>query len=271
VTEEKRDTRFFDAMYQGFAEEVYAAIRGEAFGEDIGQNSWTTADEQRTFFEWLELEGSSELLEVASGSGGPALFAAATTGCRVTGIDIHADAVLAANEAAKERSLAGRAQFLEADATEPLSFGEASFDAVICIDSINHLYERAKVLREWHRVLRPGGRILFTDPITLTGLVRREELILRSGLMGEFVFTPPGLDERLVRKAGFIEVHVEDVTRAGARVAADWHAARERRVEDLDRIEGADANAVFQRFLATVATLGTEGRLSRIAYLARKP
>lgn len=271
MSEEERDSRFFDAMYQGLSEEVYAAIRREAFGEDIGQNSWVTADEQRTFLDWLGLDESSELLEFASGSGGPALFAAETTGCRVTGIDLHADGVLAANAAAKERSLADRARFLQADAAQPLPFGDASFDAVSCIDSINHFYERARVLGEWRRVLRPGGRILFTDPITVTGLVRREEMILRSGLMGEFVFTPTGLDERLIHDAGFVDVRVEDVTRSGARVAGEWHAARERRADDLDRIEGADANAAFQRFLATVAALGREGRLSRIAYLARKP
>jgi SAM-dependent methyltransferase len=271
MSSKERDTGFFDATYQGFADEVYAAIRAEAFGEDIGQTSWTTADEHRLFCDRLELDETSELLEVASGSGGPALFTAETTGCRVTGIDIHADGVRAANELAQERSLADRARFVRADAREPLPFDDASFDAVSCIDSINHFYERAKLLGEWHRVLRPGGRILFTDPITVTGLLRREELTLRSGSMGEFVFTPPAFDERLVRAAGFVNVRVEDVTRSGGQVAADWHAARARRAEDLDRIEGAEANASFQLFLATAAALNKEGRLSRIAYLARKP
>jgi len=98
-----RDTRQYDTTYGRFADELYASIRRETCGEDIGQNSWLTADELRAFCEWLELGPSSELLEVASGSGGTALFTAAKTGCRVTGVDMHATGVAAGNEAARER------------------------------------------------------------------------------------------------------------------------------------------------------------------------
>lgn len=68
------DTRLYDTTYARFTDELYASIRGEVFGGDVGQNSWLTADELRTFCEWLELDSASEVLEVASGSGGPALF-----------------------------------------------------------------------------------------------------------------------------------------------------------------------------------------------------
>ena len=257
--------------HRWFADDLYASLRGEAFGEDIGQNSWLTADEQRIFCEWLALGPSSELLEVASGSGGPALFTAETTGCRVTGVDIHEAGVAVASDAACERGLAERVRFVVADAREGLPFEDGSFDAVICVDSINHLYERAAVLGEWYRVVRSGGRILFTDPITVTGLLRREEMIVRSGGMGEFVFTPPGLDEGLIAEAGFVDVSVEDRSENPAWVGDRWHAARARRTAELDELEGAEQNARRQEFLLTAATLAREGRLSRFAYLARRP
>ena len=264
------DTGFYDAAYGRLADELFASIRREAFGEDIGQNSWLTADEQRAFCKRLELDSSSELLEVGSGSGGPALFTAATTGCQVIGVDIHAAGVAAANEAARERGLAERARFVCADASQRLPFDGGSFNAVICIDAVDHIYDRAAVLREWHRLLHPGGRILFTNPITLTGLLRREEMIVRSGGMGAFVFTPPGLDERLIREAGFVHIRVEDISENPARVAAAWYTARERRTTELDRVEGAERNASTQRFLSTVAILARERRLSRLAYIARR-
>jgi SAM-dependent methyltransferase len=265
------DAWHYDSTYSRFADELNAAIRREAFGEDIGQNSWLTADEHRKFATWLGLDAASEVLDIACGSGGPALYMAQVSGCRVTGVDIQQPGIDAANAMAKAKSLSERARFLAVDARAPLPFADASFDAVVCIDSINHMYERLRVFEDWHRVLRSGGRILFTDPITVTGMIRREEMMVRSGGMGDFVFTAPGSDELLVRAAGFDILRVEDLTENMATVAAARRAARAKRARDLDRVEGVEANASFQTFLAMVQTLAAERRLSRLAYVATKP
>jgi SAM-dependent methyltransferase len=193
------------------------------------------------------------------------------TGCRVTGVDLHDAGVLAASAAAAEQELSDRARFVRGDARKPLPFDDGSFDVVVCIDSINHMYERSRVLADWYRVLRPGGRVLFTDPITVTGMIRREEMVARSGSMGEFVFTAPGLDEMLLEAAGFEDTRVEDVTPNMAAVASAWREARARHAADLDRVEGAEASARFQEFLSVVERLASERRLSRFAYLARRP
>ena len=83
----------YNATYSRFGAEVLARIRREAFGEDIGQNSWLTADEYRSFCGWLGLGQDSHVLEVGCGSGGPALFLARTTGAQVIGVDINAHGV----------------------------------------------------------------------------------------------------------------------------------------------------------------------------------
>ena len=57
----------YDAAYGQFASDLHAEIRAEAFGEDIGQNSWLTADEQDLFIGWLGLTPESVLLDVACG------------------------------------------------------------------------------------------------------------------------------------------------------------------------------------------------------------
>jgi SAM-dependent methyltransferase len=265
------DSEFYDRTYGSFADRLNATIRSEAFGEEIGQNSWLTADEHRGFFAWLEIDASSHVLEVACGSGGPALFMARETGCRVTGVDLHDVGIAAANASAEEHGLSERARFVQADAREPLPFEDGSFDSLLCIDSINHMYDRTRVLGEWHRVLRSGGRVLFTDPITITGMIRREEIVARSQGMGEFVFTAPGCDEALLQAAGFEDVEVKDVTPNMAAVASAWRGARARHAAELDEVEGAEANANFQDFLEVVERLASERRLSRLAYLARKP
>jgi hypothetical protein len=49
------------------------------------------------------------------------------------------------------------------------------------------------------------------------------------------------------------------------------HDVRIRFSAQLDELEGVDANATFQEFLATVHQLAAERRLSRVAYKAAKP
>jgi SAM-dependent methyltransferase len=264
-------TDYYDGAYARTSEELYAEIRREAFGEDIGQFSWLTAAEYAQFGEWLGIDGRAEVLEIACGTGGPALFLADRTGCRITGIDLHETGIATANAEAQARGLADRAAFVQADARVQLPFDDATFDALVCIDAWNHLYEREAVLREWYRVLRPGAKLLFTDPIVVTGRLRREEMAARSDAMGEFVFTPPGVDEALVRAAGFVDVRVEDATENMWEVPHRWRAAREQHRSQLDDVEGPEQNAAFQRFLAVVESLARERRLSRIAIVAQRP
>jgi len=57
----------YDANYGNFATALYEEIRREAFGEDIGQNSWLTADEQDEYLGWLGLTAGKALLDVACG------------------------------------------------------------------------------------------------------------------------------------------------------------------------------------------------------------
>ena len=64
-----KSVRSYDAQYGQFATELYAGIRREAFGEDIGQNSWLTVDEHDLFIEWMAPRPGSRVLDIACGSG----------------------------------------------------------------------------------------------------------------------------------------------------------------------------------------------------------
>jgi cyclopropane fatty-acyl-phospholipid synthase-like methyltransferase len=267
----KEDQPSYYSTYASFEESVLEQVRRETYGEDIGQFSWVTADEFRRFFSWLDLGPGSDVLEVACGSGGPAIFMAHTTGSRVTGIDISEDGIRTANQMALTRGMSEQVHFLQGDAGQPLPFEDYSFDAITCIDAINHLYNRLDVLREWHRVLRPGGRILFTDAIIVTGMLTRDEITARSGSMGLFVFTPPGVHEHLIEAAGFETPTVEDVTATIAMVTGNWREARVNHESDLVEMEGRSAYDTFQHFLAVAHTLSSERRLSRFVYVAGKP
>src|SRR6266705_3143868 len=72
----------FDSTYSHFTKQVLETIRKETFSQDIGQNSWTTVEEYDRFLSWLDLRPEHDVLEVASGSGGPALYLANSVSCR---------------------------------------------------------------------------------------------------------------------------------------------------------------------------------------------
>jgi len=259
----------YNANYGNFQSLLYEQIRQEAFGEDIGQNSWLTADELDRFLPWLDLSPGKTLLDVACGAGGPALRIAAATGCSVVGVDVHEQAVTTAISIAAQRGLSQPAEFRTADATKALPFPDATFEAIICIDAINHFPDRSSVIADWARLLKPGGRLLFTDPITLTGPLTNSEIALRSSA-GFYLFVPHGYDQRLIGQCGLHLMTCEDLTANMAKVAEARHAARASRSAALREIEGVQAYDGQQEFLAVAARVAREGRLSRFLYVSKK-
>ena len=256
----------FDSTYKNFSEGVLDAVRKETYGTDIGQNSWLTVDEYERWLPQLRLREGEHVLEVASGSGGPARYLARATRCRVTGIDANESGVATASALAAEAGDAGRVTFRVANAVERLPFEDGSFDGLLCIDSMNHFPNRLDVLREWRRVLRPGRRALFTDPVVVTGLVTNDELALRSSI-GLFVFATAEVNDRLIREAGFRPIAREDVTENAALVSGRWYDARAAREADLVRLEGRERFDGLQCFFDAVRRLTSERRLSRFAYV----
>jgi SAM-dependent methyltransferase len=262
-------SQFYTLTYSHFAHPLLAEIRQETFGEDIGQNGWLTAAEYRHYLSYLEVNAASQVLDIGSGSGGPALFLARTVGCQVTGLDINPSSTTAANAWAHALGLDPLVHFQHADASQRLPFEEHAFTTVIGIDSMNHVPARLQVLKEWSRVLRKGGRLLFTDPTIVTGIISNEEIATRSAI-GYMLFTPPGENERLIQEAGLTLVQTRDVTNNSAVLSKRWHEARARRREELLQLEGEAEFEQTQRWLSIVHTQASERRLSRFAFVAQK-
>lgn len=264
------DVNLYDGHYSRLGADPLAAVRRATYDEDVGQASWLNLAEARDFFRALELRPGATALEVACGSGGITCRLALESGAACVGIDINAQGIQAAEARAREHGLADRVSFQVVDAGQRLVFPDASFDAVFCNDSINHLPRRLDVLRDWHRVLRPGGRLLFTDPIVVTGPLSSEEIRARSSI-GFFLFTPVGVNERLLAESGFAVQEVRDVTAAVATISQSWRVAREQHRDAIVALEGEEQFAGVQRFLTAVHALSSERRLSRFMYLASRP
>ncbi len=259
----------YDTHYVNIEAETYKEIRYETYGKQVGQTSWITLEEAEKFLSWLDINPSSNVLEVACGSGGITVLISHSIGAKAVGVDISVDAIKAATERAKKAGQEEHVQFLAADASIPLNFPDGSFDAIFCNDSINHLSDRATVLKDWFRLLKPSGRLVYTDPIIVSGIISNEEIAIRSSI-GFYLFTPLGENQRLLEKAGFDLLETEDVTEKMSVISDRWREARAIRQDLLVNFEGKERYEGLQNFLYVVHKLASEKRLSRIAFSARK-
>ncbi len=258
----------YSNAYTNYESKVHQDVRLETYGQDFGQTSWVTTEESTEIPRLLALNLNSSVLEIGCGSGGYALHLAESMGCRLLGLDISEPGVRNANRIALARGLASRARFEQCDVSKTLPFDDRTFDAVFANDVLCHLPERARVLGEMFRVLKPGGRILFSDALVIGGMISHEEIATRSSI-GFYVYSPPGENERLLERAGFLPIRVTNTTESAARIALQWQQAREKRKSELVALEGDHNFEGLQRFLSCVHRLTAERRLLRYLYVAQ--
>jgi len=153
------------------------------------------------------LRPGQRALEVGCGTG-IFLEAAATTGADIVALDLSADLLA---QARARVAAAGKVRLSLGNA-EQMPFREGSFDAVYGSSILHHLNIDA-ALAEVHRVLRPGGRIVFAEPNILNPQVA---VMFHLGLTKKYFGVSP--DEmafsrfraaRALRSAGFTEIAVK--------------------------------------------------------------
>lgn len=143
---------------------------------------------------FLPFRPGGRLLEVGCG-GGAMLKAVSDRGWRVVGVDFDPKAVANAHE----KGLDVRCGSLEQQA-----FQDGSFDAVVMNHVIEHVPDPARLLRESHRVLAPGGSLIAVTP-NAAGWGHRIFGADWRGLEPPRhlqIFTPAALDG-LARRSGF--------------------------------------------------------------------
>jgi SAM-dependent methyltransferase len=192
--------RGYDDLYKDFDSPLMRQLRLEAYGKDIGQHSWATAEEIEQDIPRLALSRASRFLDLGCGPCGPLAFIAGQAGCHCSGADLSREALAAGRSRAVSLGLDRLITLHQTDLNELLPFVNGSFDAVMSLDVMVHLRDRLGVLREVARVLVSGGRLLFTDAGVITGSVSDEEVHLRS-VYGYTQFVPPGFNERLLERA----------------------------------------------------------------------
>lgn len=109
------------------------------------------------------------IVDFGCGSGANSLLLAGR-GAHVWGVDISEELIRLARRRLEVNGRAGGAQFIVGSAHD-LPFPDGSIDLVFGIAILHHL-DLTLVSREVHRVLRPGGRAIFQEPVRNSAAVR---------------------------------------------------------------------------------------------------
>jgi SAM-dependent methyltransferase len=260
-------TQSYDSFYEEFDSPLMRQLRVEAYGEDIGQHSWVTAEDLRSDISRLQLSRSSRFLDLGCGPCGPLTFIVSSVGCHGAGTEVSAAALAVGRARAVVMGVEHLLTLREADLNEPIPFPDYSFDAAMSLDVVLHLRDRAKLFGEVARTLSPGGRFLFTDAGVVTGAISDEEVLLRS-VHGYTQFAAPGFNERALDRVGLRLLDSEDRTAGALKNATGRLAARLAHRAELEQLEGAAEFGRQQRYLETVAEISRRGAVSRMMYLA---
>jgi 2-polyprenyl-3-methyl-5-hydroxy-6-metoxy-1,4-benzoquinol methylase len=137
----------------------------------------------RTIVRYMEIEARDTVLDAGCGEG--YLFSRLPWSMRRVGVDLS----VAALEIARRRN--PEIEWVRAN-VQKLPFAPAVFDKICCSEVIEHVVEPESVVRELHRVVKPGGRVVITVPNERT-MNRVKDLVLNNRL-GRRLF--PGIPLR---------------------------------------------------------------------------
>ncbi len=236
------------------------------FGKSwIGQRHFTTTAQIDALHAALQLGPGAHVLELGSGMGGPAIYLAQQTGCRVTGIECSAESVRLAQRAADAAGVAGRVHFLAGDIATA-TFPAGAFHAIVSHDTFVTLQNKAQLFALCRQWLQPGGHMGTTLIVNRDGLAD--------------VTTPPSMLDwpiptvddycALARTAGLQIVAATDLTPTFREISARWRGAL--MVWELALLPqlSDDEWPALRETIGQLAEWATQGRIGHMQLVLRR-
>jgi SAM-dependent methyltransferase len=121
----------------------------------------------------VALEGGETLLDVGCGNGLIAFGALERGASEVVFADVSAALLDDCRELALQAEVSERCRFVEAPAEDLRGVADGSVDVVTTRAVLIYVRDKERAFREFHRVLRPGGRVSIFEPINRFGLEER--------------------------------------------------------------------------------------------------
>ena len=207
------------------------------------------------------LGAESRVLDLGAGYGGAARYLARTFGCHVTALN------LSEAENARDRAMnreAGLDPLIEVvDGNfEQVPGPDNQYDLVWSQDAILHSPNREQVIREAARVLKPGGHLLFTDPMQADdcpeGVLQPVLDRIHLASLGSIVFY-----RQAAQAAGLAEVGVENLT---GQLVRHYGRVRDELQRQRTALDGKVSEAYVERMLAGLQHWVDAGKAGYLAW-----
>lgn len=232
------------------ADNFYFNIWG---GEDIHIGLYDTTDDiaeasRLTVAKMAEVAGNpgadSKVLDIGAGYGGAARYLAKTFGCSVDCLNISRTQN-ETNERLTEAQGLGDKITVVHGSFEDIPEPDGKFDLVWSQDAILHSGRRQRVLSEAYRVLKPGGRLVFTDPMQADdcpdGVLQAVYDRIHLESLGSFAFY-----QDAARQVGFDVVETHDLT---PQLRNHYHRVGEQLQADYGRMASVSSQDYLDRMI----------------------
>jgi sarcosine/dimethylglycine N-methyltransferase len=152
----------------------------------------------------------THVVDFCAGLGGPSRYLAHRYGADVTGIELTPPRVKGAEELTRRVGLQDKVRIIEGDVMD-VPLGDDSVDVVVSQEALLHVPDKPRALAEAYRILKPGGRIVFTDWIAHRPLDEADKTLMWQGMAVRILYSLPVYAE-LIGRAGFGVLAVQDLT-----------------------------------------------------------
>ena len=216
-----------------------------------------------------KINESTHVLDLCCGLGGPARYLAYHHGCRVTGVDMNTDRLAGAVRLTERTKLQDRVLFHHANALQT-GLADETFDVIVSQEAFCHIPDKKTLIAECVRLLKPGGRIVYTDILARNSMTNE----IRSRLESEMAFSELSTLEQychLLEEKSCQVVEVEDLSDDWAQILIDRLAMYRSLKEQTVSSFGLAHFQKWDRTYSFFVDLYRSGELGGGRFVARKP
>ena len=215
------------------------------------------------------LAPGQRIADFCAGLGGPARYYARRYGVDVTGIELTPARVEGANKLTAMVGLADKVRVIEGNVMA-VPLPDASLDAVLSQEAFLHVPDKSRALAEAFRIIKPGGRIAFTDWTPHQPLADEDAQLMWDGMAAQSLL---GTDayRRALGDAGFTEIGVEDLTPWWADILTERLAMYQKLRREAEAAGTASGHDAFHRSYVRFVALMQQRVLGGARFSAVKP